>query len=396
MDNLYVLRGQIQQFYAKNSKYINKALQFIIALLTFYMINHNMGFMKLLSNPLITVGLSVICAFLPMIVTVLAAAVLCLAQMAAVSIGITAVTAVVFLIMFIFYLRFSPKTALVLLLTPLAFMLKIPYVIPVAFGLVGTPVYAVPIIFGVMIYYMIDYLDKTASSLKGEEAEGMITQVTEYAKNVFQNKEMLVSVFAFVIVLFLVYNVRRMAINYAWKTAVASGAVAGIVIVFAGSMMLGIKTSYPELILGNVVAVIAGLILEFLFFSVDYSRCESVQYEDDEYYYYVKAVPKIAVSAPEKTVKRINKRGESQETEIIDTEEIRKKNAREHEVSGKDKQNTGAGKNRKEYMKEKEVSEGRKRAPKKKSSKIEGNTEHLLLTKVLQQELNLDDNNSEK
>lgn len=380
MDNLYVLRGEIQQFYAKNSKYINKALQFIVALLTFYMINHNMGFMKLLSNPLITLGLSVICAFLPMIVTVLAAAVLILVQMTAVSVGIMAVTAVIFLIMFIFYLRFSPKTALVVLLTPLAFMLKIPYVIPIAFGLVGTPVYAVPIIFGTIVFYMIDYLKEAASSLKGEGAAGMISQVTSYAQQVFQNKEMIVSVFAFIIVLLLVYTVRRMTINYAWKTAVAAGAVAGIAIVFAGSMMLGVKVSYLELILGNIAAVIVGLVLEFLFFSVDYSRCESVQYEDDEYYYYVKAVPKIVVSAPEKTVKRINKRGESQETEIIDTEEIRKKNAREQSVREP----------------EEAVPEKRKRAPKKKSSKIEGNTEHLLLTKVLREELNLDNDDNEK
>lgn len=380
MDNLYVLRGEIQQFYAKNSKYINKALQFIVALLTFYMINHNMGFMKLLSNPLITLGLSVICAFLPMIVTVLAAAVLTLVQMTAVSVGIMAVTAVIFLIMFIFYLRFSPKTALVVLLTPLAFMLKIPYVIPIAFGLVGTPVYAVPIIFGTIVFYMTDYLKEAASSLKGEGAAGMISQVTSYAQQVFQNKEMIVSVFAFIIVLLLVYTVRWMAINYAWKTAVAAGAVAGIAIVFAGSMMLGVKVSYLELILGNIAAVIVGLVLEFLFFSVDYSRCESVQYEDDEYYYYVKAVPKIVVSAPEKTVKRINKRGESQETEIIDTEEIRKKNAREQSVREP----------------EEAVPEKRKRAPKKKSSKIEGNTEHLLLTKVLREELNLDNDDNEK
>ena len=380
MDNLYVLRGEIQQFYAKNSKYINKALQFIVALLTFYMINHNMGFMKLLSNPLITLGLSVICAFLPMIVTVLAAAVLILVQMTAMSVGIMAVTAVIFLIMFIFYLRFSPKTALVVLLTPLAFMLKIPYVIPIAFGLVGTPVYAVPIIFGTIVFYMTDYLKEAASSLKVEGAAGMISQVTSYAQQVFQNKEMIVSVFAFIIVLLLVYTVRRMAINYAWKTAVAAGAVAGIAIVFAGSMMLGVKVSYLELILGNIAAVIVGLVLEFLFFSVDYSRCESVQYEDDEYYYYVKAVPKIVVSAPEKTVKRINKRGESQETEIIDTEEIRKKNAREQSVREP----------------EEAVPEKRKRAPKKKSSKIEGNTEHLLLTKVLREELNLDNDDNEK
>ena len=40
-------------------------------------------------------------------------------------------------------------------------------------------------------------------------------------------------------------------------------------------------------------------------FNVDYSRTEYVQFEDDEYYYYVKAVPKIAVAKPSKTVKKI-------------------------------------------------------------------------------------------
>ena len=31
-----------------------------------------------------------------------------------------------------------------------------------------------------------------------------------------------------------------------------------------------------------------------------------MQFEDDEYYYYVKAVPKMMVSVPTKTVKKIN------------------------------------------------------------------------------------------
>lgn len=39
---------------------------------------------------------------------------------------------------------------------------------------------------------------------------------------------------------------------------------------------------------------------------MDYSRTEHTQFEDDEYYYYVKAVPKINVVAPEMNVKRIN------------------------------------------------------------------------------------------
>ena len=47
-------------------------------------------------------------------------------------------------------------------------------------------------------------------------------------------------------------------------------------------------------------------VVEFFAFHVDYSRVEKVQFEDDEYYYYVKAVPKITVETPSKTVKRIN------------------------------------------------------------------------------------------
>ena len=45
--------------------------------------------------------------------------------------------------------------------------------------------------------------------------------------------------------------------------------------------------------------------LEFFVFNVDYSRTEHVQFEDDEYYYYVKAVPKNTVTAPQKRVKTI-------------------------------------------------------------------------------------------
>ena len=48
------------------------------------------------------------------------------------------------------------------------------------------------------------------------------------------------------------------------------------------------------------------MIVEFFAFHVDYSRAEKVQFEDDEYYYYVRAIPKITVATPSKTVKKIN------------------------------------------------------------------------------------------
>ena len=61
--------------------------------------------------------------------------------------------------------------------------------------------------------------------------------------------------------------------------------------------------------------------LELFLFSVDYARSERLQFEDDEYYYYVKAIPKVSMTTPEKTVKKINER---QETEIIDAEAVKR------------------------------------------------------------------------
>lgn len=49
-----------------------------------------------------------------------------------------------------------------------------------------------------------------------------------------------------------------------------------------------------------IIAVVA----QFFKTVVDYSRVENTQFEDEEYYYYVKAVPKIVMTKQQKNVKR--------------------------------------------------------------------------------------------
>ena len=63
---------------------------------------------------------------------------------------------------------------------------------------------------------------------------------------------------------------------------------------------------------------VVGYLCQILFFSVDYSRTEYVQYEDDEYYYYVKAVPKINIVNAEVKVKQINARKTKKAHDISD------------------------------------------------------------------------------
>lgn len=322
MDSLYVIRERMQELYSRYSIVADKAVQFILAVMTFYIINNNVGFMKTLASPVVTLALAVIATFFPPIITVILATVLILVHMYSVSIAALIVTALIFLVMYIFYLRFTPKMAIVVLLTPLAFVLKIPVVIPISCALLLSPISMVAVGCGTVVYYMMAYMKKAASSMKGEALKGVMGQIGKYAKQVFQNKELWIVLVAFIICTLVVYTLRKQAIAHAWTIAVVIGVVVNIIVVAIGDVAMGVHASYGSLIIGSIGAAIVGVVLELFFFSVDYSRSENLQYEDDEYYYYVKAVPKIVVSTPEKTVKRINER---QETEIMDTAEVRKK-----------------------------------------------------------------------
>ena len=82
--------------------------------------------------------------------------------------------------------------------------------------------------------------------------------------------------------------------------------MADAIVLLSGSLVLGISPKFVSVIIGGIVSALLALILQLTVFSLDYSRTEFVQFEDDEYYYYVKAVPKISIAVPEKKVKKIN------------------------------------------------------------------------------------------
>ena len=305
MSTLLIWREKLQKIYARYSIYILKGMQFLMGLILFAMINSNIGFMKMASSVFCTIGLAVVCTFFPMIVMLMAATLLVLAHFYALSLPIMLIAAVVFVIMYIFYFRFTPKKAWIVLLSTMAFGLKLPFIVPVVFGLLGTPVWIVPAACGIMAYYMADFVKGSAAALKSVDAEGLAGSLISSAKQILGGKEMWLMIVAVVIGILVVNLVRTRAINHAWKIASAAGAVVCVVVALVGNIMLKGELSYASLVLSAAACVVLGVALEFLFFCVDYSRTENIQFEDDEYYYYVKAVPKVGVSAPEKRVKHI-------------------------------------------------------------------------------------------
>ncbi len=311
MDRLIEVRETILRLYARYSKIIDKGIQFVLALTTLIFISNNIGFMKLAANPIVTLGLSVICTFLPVAVTVVAAVLLTIVQFYTLSMGVAIVAAVLFLVMFILYFRFTPDKAIILLLTPIAFALKIPMLIPIVYGLIGSPLCAVPITFGTIACYMVTYVKAYETTIKGAGDAEMLAQLSAFAQQLLNNKDMWITIIALMICLFVVYSLRKLSIDNAWKIAIVSGGLIYVIVVVIGKIAMHVDAPYVTVIIGTIVSVLLTLVLEFFVFAVDYSRTERLQFEDDEYVYYVKAVPKVTVAAPEKTVKRINERQET-------------------------------------------------------------------------------------
>lgn len=320
MGKLFEIKGYLLKFYGKNSKYVDKTCQFILALLTFTFISNQIGFSDFITNPIVTVALSVICTFLPMTVTVLIATIVTIFQLYTLSLGIAVVALIMFLIMYVLYLRFTPKKAIVLLLVPLAFMLQIPVAIPIIFGLIGGPVYIIPITMGTIIYYMINCVNSYSTLLETVSETGMLGQMTTYTQQLLGNREMWCVIIAFALCLLLVYSLRTMELDHAWEIAIIAGALVHMVAMTSGYVILDVQFSFVSLVIGSLFAIVIAFVLEFFVFTVDYTRTEYLQFEDDEYYYYVKALPKVSVTIPEKTVKRINER---QKTGVIDAEQVK-------------------------------------------------------------------------
>lgn len=306
MTGLLELREKIKAIYSKYEVFVLPVIKFLLAFIALNCVNGQLGYMTQLDNVALVLIVALMCSFLPMGSIVFFSMAFSLLHMYALSLEVALVGLCVYLLMFLLFFRFSRKEALVVVLVPLLFVLKIPYVMPVAMGLLGTPASMISVACGVVIYFLIQTVSGNAATINTMAEEDATAKLRMMIDGIIDNKAMLVMVTAFAITVLVVYLIRRMSVDYSWTIAVIAGAMINMLILLVGDLFYDTNISVGGVIIGAVVAALAGKVIEFFRLSLDYSRTEKVQFEDDEYYYYVKAVPKMSVAAPTKTVKKIN------------------------------------------------------------------------------------------
>ena len=304
MTQLLIYREKVIRFFKEYETWFIILAKFLGMMLVFSYINEKLGFYELLGSMPVNVLLSLICSIIPGSFVIIIVAAVIAAHMLKFSMMIGLLTIAVMVIIYLLFLSFAPKYALVLLAAPVLVHYNLGFALPVIAGLLFTPYAAIPAAAGL---FMVSFL-RAAVQYGGElggpagasgaaalvdslDPEKITTVVTQIFTQAFADKTFVLLFVLVLVTAAVMFIINRFSISYIWYFSIAVGVVVELLCaILAGPRIPGSDMS--GLLTGVLVGGAAAVIIQFFRCVVDYKSRESLQFEDEEYYYYVQAIPK--------------------------------------------------------------------------------------------------------
>lgn len=299
MNALLSFREVIREWYSRYDVYFTAVGKFLLALAGFLLIGSRMGHHGRLDSIFVVLILALLCSFLPVNATVVFGAVLILAQLYGISLPALAVGGVILLLVLLVYFSLTPQEGYALVGTMGALALGIPCAAPLVLGLVSGPLSAAAVCFATALYYALaavnGYVGAPGVATGGtaaQESQAILQEIQGLLKNVFAEDKLVLTVICMLAAFLVVTLIRRMSIRHSWTLAIGLGALTFFAVDLMGCLLFNRAGDIVSLVIGTAISVLIAFVVKFFLFHVDYSRTISVQFEDGDYYYYVKAVPK--------------------------------------------------------------------------------------------------------
>lgn len=297
MEAIFVCRDKIASIY-KNCEFLFKILaKFIFAFLTLSYLTNNLGYYDVLNIMSIRLFLSVVCAFIPVSFVVLVMGLVAVLHLVKLSMILGALSAVVFLIIYFLYLRFAPAQGIFMLAVAVLSPFHLHYAVAFVLGMFYSPVTLIPVGLTIVLMRFVQCVVQAAPIIGDSfEMEVILAGYQSVIDGLMDDKSMILLIAALAIIIVLTYIISQMPFDYSWYVAIAVAAIVNIVVIIAGNGILGAELSVGSAVIGTVAGAVIAAFLQFMRCVVDYPKKEFVQFEDDEYYYYVKAIPKIGAN----------------------------------------------------------------------------------------------------
>ena len=318
---LLEFRGSARRFLQKYQLIVEPIFRFLISYVAFHTINNALAYNTKVASPVIELGMAAVGAFLPPVVLILFCAVLAMLQVYSASPILAALAIVIYAVLYCFIARFSGKYGYAVVAVPILFSLKMPYLIPLLLGMVATPMAIFPTVSGVIVYFVFKVIQEAALRQDISSLDATLALYIDVINSLFKNKEMFVTVAVFAMVILVMWLVRKLRFEFVFELTIVLGALVNILGFLLANLWLDINIGIGGMIFGTVFSMLLVFVAQFFRMVLDYTSVEHVQFEDDDYYYYVKAVPKMDVSMLQKNVTTFFNKKEEAEGELTATDE---------------------------------------------------------------------------
>ncbi len=315
MAQLVSIRENIIRFYQKYGLIVKAVIKFVLSFATLYFLAQMFDFGSKANSPALFALLSLIQAFLPTVFLYFSGSLLIMLNLWQLSPDILAGFAMLFLVGCLTLVRVDRKSAWIAMVVPVLFFLKLEYIAPVLLGITVGLWAVVPASMGILIFFLSGYTESVSTLLTTTEAAGPAAGLQRIANLIMIDKYLLVIFVAYCTVIFISALLNRLFYERAWLFAIIVGNAVLAVIMLCGRYIFDLDYEVWRVFLEVILSV--GICMVYWFFKGigDASRTERTVFEDDEYIYYVKAVPKLKIAQKDHNVRDIHMEAEKAKDE---------------------------------------------------------------------------------
>ena len=307
MIQLLLIRDSIKSVFKKYNAAIIPVLRFIAAFVTFALINGDLGYNEKLTGISVLVLLSAISAFFPMGVTVFLSGILMIFHIYSASMFLSLIFIVIIAILYFLLMRLAPGYSSLIIAIPVLTFFHMEALVPIAVGLVGSPIAIFAMIPGIVVSVLFNIIKEAVKMSAGSmQIEDNLQIYVFVIKSLLENKLMILMIAAAIAVFLATYICRRLAVSHSYILGIIAGIIVNLIVMIVGGLVFEVNVSVLWIFLGSIISGALAFAVQFFKYLLDYSSVEHLQFDDDDYFYYVTAVPKLSVTSPDLNILKIN------------------------------------------------------------------------------------------
>ena len=307
------LKEKLKYFYSRYDRLLIAVCKFVFMFVLLTVIEKRTGYMTLIDKPvLLHLALALVCSVAPSGLLSVVGCGYLVAQLWYTSKEAAIVLGMMYFLVFCLFFVFHPGNSHLMLMTLLFSFWKMPAAIWVCAGMITNPFATIPVVFGLVIHDYLEFVQNNLSTLTSAKTVLTMPERLIFLVNgVLGNSGRWILFFVAFLTIGISFVVRKIPIRYSWIVGAVTSAVCSMLFTILGGYLFEIHVDVLGCVLGSILGLAFLMIYYFLVYSLNYDRMELVQFEDEDYVYYVKAIPKTSLPRQQISVKTFTKKGKT-------------------------------------------------------------------------------------